>query len=147
MKRILLASIIILVVCCLFFKEDEIRIRVIANSDSDEDIIKKEEIVNFLVFNILKDKIIDEKFLAENYLWIDQELKKEFKDVEVRYENHTFYNKTYNGSVLANGTYKTLLILVGNAKGSNWWSSVFDGKIHYGSEEIEYKWFLDRNGE
>ena len=131
----------------MFFKEDEIRIRVIANSDSDEDISKKEEIVNFLVYNILKDKILDDKYLTENYLWIEQELKKEFKNVEVKYVDHTFYNKTYNGSVLDNGTYKTLLILVGEAKGSNWWSSIYDGKILFGSEEVEYKWFLDRNGE
>jgi hypothetical protein len=136
-----------LVVCFLFFKEDEIRIRVVANSDCNEDVAKKEEIVNFLVYNILKGKNIDDEFLAKNCLWIDQELKKEFKDVEVRYEKHTFYNKTYNGSVLANGTYKTLLVLVGNAEGSNWWSSIFNGKIHPGSEEIEYKWFIDRKGE
>ena len=135
--------LIILVACFLFCEKKEIRIRVIANSNSVSDIREKDEIVNFMVYNILKDKTINDQFLKENYLWIEEELNKVFKEVEVKYENHTFYNKTYNGSVLANGTYKTLLVLVGNGEGTNWWSSIYDGKIQAGSEEVVYEWFFN----
>ena len=128
----------------LFIKKDEIRIRVIANSDSTQDVKEKEEVVSYLLNNVLEGKKIDDKYFSENYLIIESELKKVYPNVKVIYDKHTFYNKTYNGSVLADGTYKTLLVYIGNAEGSNWWSSVFDGEIHSGSEEVSYQWFINR---
>ena len=135
-----------MVVCFLFFKEEEIRIRVVANSDNPVDIKEKEEVVDYLKNHILQDKKIDDEYLSNNYLMIEKELNKVFDNIKVSYENHTFYNKTYNGSVLADGTYKTLLIEIENGSGSNWWSSVYGGKIHDG-EEVNYQWFFQLDGE
>lgn len=144
MKRILFITITLIVVCFLFFQKEEIRIRVIGNSDSENDIKEKEEVVKYLNEFILKDQILTEEYFINNSLMIEEKLNEKFSDIKVSYEKHTFYNKSYNGSVLNDGTYQTLLIRIKEAKGSNWWSSVFDGKIHSGSN-VDYVWFF-KNG-
>ena len=147
MKRLLLL-LILSGVCFLFgFKEEqEIRIRVIANSDSTLDQNFKKEVVAYLKREILDNVELSDEYFKENYKLIETILKSEFDGIEVEYEKHTFKNKTYNDNAIKDGEYKTLLVYIGEAKGSNWWGSIFDGKLNYESDsEVTYEWYFKKN--
>jgi hypothetical protein len=133
-----------LVVCFLFLhKEDEIRIRVLSNSDDPIDILYKDEVVKYLKEEILKGNRLDDKYFEENYKKINLELNEKFDNIKVNYEYHMFENKTYNGNVIKDGKYKTLLIYIGDGSGSNWWGSIYEGVITMDSKKkIKYEWYL-----
>ena len=148
MKKFFLLLLILVGVCFLFsFKEEqEIRIRVIGNSDSIIDQNYKKQVVSFLKSEVLDNVELSDDYLKENYKTIENILNSEFDDIEVKYEKHTFKNKTYNDSAIKDGEYKTLLVYIGEAKGSNWWGSIFDGKLNYESDnEVTYEWYFKKN--
>ena len=148
MKKFFLMLLILVGVCFLFTvkEEKEIRIRVIANSDSVIDQNYKKEIVSFLKTEILTNIELTNEYFEENYKTIEALLVCEFENIEVKYGKHTFKNKTYNDSAIKDGEYKTLLILIGEAKGKNWWGSIFDGKLNYESDnEVTYEWYFKKN--
>ena len=148
MKKFFLLLLILVGVCFLFgFKEEkEIRIRVIGNSDSIIDQNYKKQVVSFLKSEVLGNAELSDEYLLENYKTIEAILNSEFDDIEVKYEKHTFKNKTYNDSAIKDGEYKTLLVYIGEAKGSNWWGSIFDGKLNYESDnEVTYEWYFKKN--
>lgn len=145
MKKIFLLLFGLFVVCFLFFgsKDEEIRIRVISNSDNETDIKYKKEVVNYLKKEILPYIILNDEYLSSNYKNIESVLNENFKNIKVKYEKHTFNNKTYNDSAIKDGVYKTLVIYIGEGKGSNWWGSIFNEKLFYESEdEVVYKWYF-----
>ena len=145
MKSLFLLLLICIGVCFLFPEDEEIRIRVISNSDSEIDIIYKEKVVTFLKDEILLKEKLNDQYFEENYKNIENILNVEFDDIVVKYENHTFVNKTYNGSAVENKEYKTLLILIGDGCGSNWWGSVFDETLQYESDsEVKYEWYFKK---
>lgn len=145
MKSIFLLLFLIFGVCFLFTTNDnsEIRIRVISNSDNEEDLRYKEEVVCYLKEEILPNIELTDDYLKENYKNIEDVLNEEFFGINVLYKKHRFKNKTYNNSAIKDGTFDTLLIYIGQGKGSNWWGSVFDEKLVYDSDvEIEYRWYF-----
>lgn len=145
MKSIFLLLLVIFGVCFLITptESSEIRIRVISNSDSKEDIEYKKEVVEYLKEEVFPYIELEDRYLKENYKNIEEDLSKEFSNIKVEYKKHRFKNKTYNNSAIKDGTFNTLLISIKDAKGSNWWGSVFDSKLVYESEdEIEYKWYF-----
>lgn len=147
MKTILL-FIVSLGVCFFFLNknDDEIRIRVISNSNSESDLKYKDEVVSYLKEEILNDIQLTDHYLENNYKTIEQILNKEFDDISVSYEYHTFKNKTYNDIALENKEYKTLLIYIGHGEGSNWWGSIFDNSLQYEStDEVIYKWYFKKD--
>lgn len=145
MKKFFLLLFLGLLVCFLFIPKEEIRIRVISNSNSEKDILYKEEVVKYLKEEILIDKDLNDIFFEENYQQIEKELNKKFENIVVKYEPHTFVNKTYNGSALENETYQTLLIVIGDGNGDNWWGSIFEGSLNKESDEaITYEWYFKK---
>ena len=136
-------------VCFLFFKKDEeIRVRVISNSDSEIDLLYKEEVVSYLKSDIFPNLELTDESFRENYKAIEEMLNLKFDQITVTYQNHTFNNKTYNGSVLENDSYMTLLICIGNAMGSNWWGSIFASTLQKESSElIKYEWYFKRKSD
>lgn len=133
-------------VCFLFLtpKESEIRVRVISNSDSKDDIFYKENVVNYLKNEIFPYIDLTDKYFKENYKSIEEQLNIEFDNVVVEYEKHNFKNKAYNGNALENGTFNTLLIYIGSGQGSNWWGSIFEGTLkRESSDVVEYKWYFN----
>ena len=145
MKSFFLLLLICLSVCFLLPKNEEIRIRVISNSDSSYDISYKQEVVVFLKEEVFKNVKLTDDYFKKNYESIEEILNHKFEDITVKYEKHTFVNKTYNGSALENGEYKTLLISIGDGLGSNWWGSIFDKTLQYESdEEVKYEWYFDK---
>lgn len=145
MKRVFLLLLCLLGVCFFLFDEKEIRVRVISNSESDIDLKYKEEVVLYLKENILQKGNITQQYLENNVLNIEHELNKKFDNIVCKYEPHTFVNKAYNGNVIENGTYNTLVVYIGEAKGSNWWGTIFEGSLKNESTDIvEYKWYFKR---
>ena len=134
-----------LVVFFILPKTEEIRVRVISNSYEEVDIDFKEEVVEYFKEEILPIIEMTDKYLKENYKKIEEMLEEKFESIKVEYKKHTFTNKTYNGSVVTNGTYKTLLILIENGLGPNWWGSIFDGALQKeGTEEVTYEWYYKK---
>ena len=145
MKRVFLLLLCLLGVCFFLFKEDEIRVRVISNSDNSIDLKYKEEVVMYLKNNILQKAKITDQYLKDNVDNIEYELNLVFDNIVCRYEPHTFVNKAYNGNVIKNGTYNTLLVYIGEANGSNWWGTIFEGSLKNESTEmVEYEWYFKR---
>ena len=139
-------------------KEKVIRFHVLANSDSKEDqdlkLKVRDEVINFVSPSLensksieqsrkillgLKDEIIE---LAENLI------KKEGYDysVDVELEMTNFPVKTYGNITLPQGEYEAFRVLIGEAKGENWWCVMFPplcfidmtkGQISYEKSEKE----------
>lgn len=122
---------------------EEVRIRVISNSNNPSDVIYKEEVVKYLKEEILIGKELNKSFLKDNQFSIEQKLNEVFDDVKVYFKKHTFKDKTYNGSVLKEKAYDTLLIVIGDGMGENWWGSIFDNNLQKEStDEVVYEWYL-----
>lgn len=142
-KWLLIISSILLVVFFFIPKDEEIRIRIISNSNSEKDMLYKSEIVEYFKNDVIPNISLTKEYLANNTIFIEGLLKQKYPDVEVSFESHTFTNKAYNGNAIENGVYDTLVIRIGEAKGENWWASVYGELIQKeGSEVVEYRWWI-----
>ena len=139
--------------------DEAIRIRVIANSNSEYDQEKKQQIreeVQLYMQNILKDaKTTEEartiinnnlnniKSNLDNYLTkIDYN-----KDYTINFGLNYFPEKEYKGIKYKEGLYESLLITLGEGKGKNWWCVLFPPICLLEAEEqetneVEYKSFV-----
>ena len=97
--------------------EEIIRLHVLANSDLEEDqdlkIIVKNEIINLLEKELKESKSKDEtkKNLEKN---LDRITAKAY-----------FPTKVYGDVSLPSGEYDALQVIIGEAKGQNWWCVMF----------------------
>ncbi|MFI3251648.1 MAG: stage II sporulation protein R [bacterium] len=147
MKKVILIICIIVFFCFSLFdsKETQIRIRIIANSDSEVDQNYKREVVYYLYENYdLEFESYDEcdRYLTNEYMNICDDLKSAFNSLEVTYETHNFYNKTYNNIVSNNQEYKTLLIQIGDASGENFWGVLYSDNFVENENTIKYNSYL-----
>ena len=148
MRKLILVGIIFVFAIAVFlnFKEEkEIRVRIIPNSDTSLDLEVKETAKDITVcylktaydeeYNTFIKNINSTKTEFENIL--GKELKRK---VEVEFDNHTLYNKTYNNSAVKNTEEMTLYVIIGEGKGSNWWGTVYPEFLTVnGSEEVKYE--------
>ncbi|MFI3329182.1 MAG: stage II sporulation protein R [bacterium] len=143
---------VIIVICLIVFfylflnkDEEQIRIRVIANSDDSVDQEIKGQVVKYLYSNYNLDFSSIEEcdiYLINNIDAIKEDLVNEFKDIKVTYENHNFYNKTYNNIVSKNENYKTLLIEIREAKGENFWGVLYSNEFIENENTIKYNSYI-----
>ena len=139
--------------------DEAIRIRVIANSNSEYDQEKKSEIrkeVQLYMQNLLKDakNVSDARAIInsnlnnlnkniDNYLTqIDYK-----KDYTINFGLNYFPEKEYKGIKYKEGLYESLLITLGEGKGNNWWCVLFPPICLLEAEEtetnqVEYKSFV-----
>lgn len=130
MKDLLVQELVII-------PNDAIRLRVIANSDSDADQNLKNKITMNLEENIkdiLKSsKNIDEsrQKINENMFNIDQNVKKTLKSenstltYNIEYGQNYFPAKNYKGVVYKEGKYESLVVTLGKGEGKNFWCVLF----------------------
>jgi stage II sporulation protein R len=139
--------------------DNAIRIRVIANSNSDYDQEKKQQIreeVQIYMQDLLKEaktpeearKIINDnlnniKTNIDNYL---TKIKYN-KDYKINFGLNYFPEKEYKGIKYKEGLYESLLITLGEGKGNNWWCVLFPPICLLEAEEqetneVEYKSFV-----
>lgn len=153
-KLIILVLIPILFIANSNKKDDLIRIRVIANSNSEYDQSIKLNISNNIkekLYELLKEeknvdnarKIIRKSIpLIENI--IDDNLDNNY-GYEVNYGMNYFPEKKYKGKTYKEGNYESLLIKLGEGKGDNWWCILFPPICLIEAEEsedIEYSFFI-----
>ncbi|MGI6329428.1 MAG: stage II sporulation protein R [Bacilli bacterium] len=165
MKKTFTISLIIL---SLFFlgktKEEEdfipneaIRLRVIANSNSQHDQrikMKVKDKVQTDVYNLLENvnEITTAKTIIKNNLnYFNNNLTMFLKNEnynlnhKIVYENHFFKNKKEKGINYKEGNYEAVVVTLGKGKGSNWWCILFPPLCLLEAKEssdIEYKFFI-----
>lgn len=146
-KMYVILFIISLVVLggCTYIDSQEERIRIIANSNTSIDQEEKEKLRDALLEIFYYENITD---IKNNIYEINKLLKEKVTishDFTVEYKKVSFPAKVLNNKFIPSGTYKTLLITIGNGKGDNWWSILypeFFGINYDDSDEIEYKSFI-----
>ncbi len=119
------------------YKNKLIRFHVLANSDSDEDqnlkLKVRDELIQYLQPKLQNSKSLKESeniILEEKNNLIDI-CEKVIKDngykytVDVQLGYSKFPAKQYSSVVLPAGEYKSLKVLIGEAKGKNWWCVMF----------------------
>ncbi len=138
---------------------EAIRIRIIANSNSEYDQEKKEELrkdIQVYMQDLLKEsKTITDarKIINKNLDNIDKEVdnyltKIEYdKEYNINFGLNYFPTKEYKGIKYNEGLYESLLITLGEGKGNNWWCVLFPPICLLEAEEtetdeIEYKSFV-----
>lgn len=151
MKKVIF--IIILLFICLLIpnKNDEVRVRIIANSNEQVDINNKYQVREALV-KIFKAYTYDDvnEFLSNNLNLIINDLKKELSSdlfclLKISYEETYFPPKSKNNTFLPSGKYKTLLIEIDEAEGSNWWSVLYPEFFNVDYEdfsEVKFEWYF-----
>lgn len=137
----------------LVIPEDALRIRVIANSNSEYDQLIKNEVkenIQYKLYNLLKDtKGVEEARIVinNNLNYIDEEVNKTLKNnnydlgYKINYGLNYFPSKEYKGVTYEEGYYESLVITLGEGKGDNWWCILFPPLCLLEAEEsddIEY---------
>ncbi len=135
---------------------DSIRLRVISNSNSEFDIISKLNLKDYLenyLFDLIKDaqskEEVDE-IIVNNLDDLNIKVAKflNSNNYKIDYGQNYFPSKVYKGVVYNEGIYDSLVITLGNGKGSNWWCVLFpplclieDNKT---TTDVEYRFFVSR---
>ena len=159
MKKLMIILLIPLLIYSMNInsnKDDMLRIRVIANSNSEHDQQIKNEISNNLkikLYDLLKDennidnarKIINNNIdtLSED---IEKSLVNEDYSYNINYGLNYFPKKEYNGKTYKEGKYESLLVTLGKGEGNNWWCILFPPlclvEAEESEEEVEYDFFF-----
>jgi len=147
-KKFLIIGLIIFLILIIPKESDELRIRVIANSNSIDDQNLKYEVVDILKKEIAKlDKKNLEKEIKNNIHRFDQILNEKIKcEYSIKLTKVYFPPKEKDGKIIRGGKYKTLLVVLGNGKGKNWWSILNPNSSYIFEDEeannIEFRIFL-----
>jgi len=153
----IIAYLLIGVTTSYAIPKENIRIRVIANSNSDYDQeIKykvKDEIQDDL-YNLLKNtKGIDEArvLINSNLDEIDSKVYKVLNNnnypfsYKINYGLNYFPSKEYKGVIYEEGYYESLVITLGEGAGDNWWCVLFPPLCLLEAEEsdeVEYTSYI-----
>ena len=144
-------------VSSLVIPPEALRIRVIANSNSEYDqnvknIVKDN--IQFKLYDLLKDTkgIVEARDVINNNLPnINNEVEKILKDIhyelgyDVKFGFNYFPSKEYKGTIYEEGYYESLVITLGEGNGDNWWCVLFPPFCLLEAEpsdEIEYTSFI-----
>ena len=128
---------------------EEMRVRVIPNSNSKVDLEIKEEVKEITITYLEKqyDKSMT-KFI-QNINSSINELNDMVESYNAKGElvNHQFYLKEYNGNAIKDEEVLTFLVKIDNAVGDNWWCVLFPPLCLMDEEEeqmedVEYKSFI-----
>ena len=115
----------------IFIPKDAIRFRVIANSNSVEDQMKKSIIkdqVEEKVYELIQDgnNVSEVRNLIQNNLDTIEEIIKDYKvPYQISYGNNYFPAKTYQNIIYPAGNYESLVITLGKGTGNNFWCVLF----------------------
>lgn len=119
------------------YKEKLIRFHVLANSDSPRDqelkLKVRDKVIDFMGEKFAGSESMEETraIVHENMEDMKSLALEEIKengrdyDVEIRLEPYQFPTKSYGEFTLPAGEYEAVRILIGQAKGENWWCVMF----------------------
>lgn len=152
-KNLRIIIIIILLIslygCSQKVKEENLdnylRLRIIANSNNEKDQENKILIKNIIweYFNNNYDLNI-ENINNELKNKLDKDL---YENIEIKLTKINYEAKSYQGKFIPAGQYETLLIMIGEGKGKNFWTILYPEFFNVTFEdnnEIEYRsYFYD----
>jgi len=152
-KNLRIIIIIILLIslygCSQKVKEENLdnylRLRIIANSNNEEDQENKILIKNIIweYFNNNYDLNI-ENINNELKNKLDKDL---YENIEIKLKKINYEAKSYQGKFIPAGQYETILIMIGEGKGKNFWTILYPEFFNVTFEdnnEIEYRsYFYD----
>lgn len=133
--------------------KEAIRIRVIANSDSDTDqkvkLQLKEQLETYY-YDLLKDVRGVEKadqIINESLPEVEKMVATttQNNDFTIHYGMNYFPEKEYKGVFYEEGYYESLVVNLGQSKGKNWWCVLFPPLClleNNEMEEVEYRSFV-----
>ena len=171
MKKILLIILVILFVSYLsnvkskelnnniVIPKEAIRLRILANSNKEEDQKVKMKLSIELekeISELLKDTTNVEEariIIKNNIELLDKKINEILKQqnynitYKLTFGNAFFPEKEYKGVIYEKGYYETLLVTLGNGEGNNWWCVLFPPLCLMEAEEsntekVEYKFFV-----
>lgn len=117
----------------VFIPKDSIRFRIVSNSMNEIDLKTKQELKSYIedyVYDIVSDAKSSEeadKLLVNNLEKIGKHINQYLNsnNYKIDYGINYFPRKVYKGVVYEEGMYKSLVITLGDGKGSNWWCVLF----------------------
>lgn len=139
--------------------EESIRIRIIPNSNNVKDQYLKRQVKANLEMDLQED-LKDSKnietsrtIIKDNINKYEQTIEtvlkneKEHQKYAVDYGYHYFPEKIYKGVKYKEGSYESLLVTLGDAKGDNWWCVLFPPicsleEDSQTNEKIEYSFYV-----
>lgn len=164
-KKIIFLVIVVLImyfisnnnVGAIKIPDEAIRIRVVANSNSEYDQTMKLKVSDNIqkeVYTLLKeveDIETARRIIKENIGKLDNSVKttllKNSYDIsyKINFGENYFPEKEFNGIIYDEGYYESLLITLGEGNGDNWWCVLFPPLCLLEAEEsdeVEYKFFV-----
>ncbi len=141
----------------LTIPDEAIRIRVVANSDTDYDQNIKMEVSNNLeeeLYNLLKDtKGIEEarEIVINNLDTISFNVERTLLNnnyalgYDINFGFNHFPEKEFNGVKYEEGEYESILVTIGAGEGCNWWCVLFPPLCLIEAnenDEVKYKSFV-----
>ncbi len=141
----------------LIIPKEAIRMRVLANSNSEYDQKVKMEVSKDLqksMYHLLKNTkgIYQAREVIKNNMGeinntVGATLTRLDYDLgyEINYGKNYFPNKEFHGTTYEEGYYESVLVTLGEGKGDNWWCVLFPPICLLEAEEsdeVEYKFFI-----
>ena len=142
MRKILLIVVIIVFIVSLVEnkKSEEIRVRIIPNSNEFIDLEIKESVKGSIIYylhNIYDESYeIYKKNISNSIVYLEEIIEKQFCECEITFDYHTLYNKTYNDNIVKNEESLVLLIVLGKGKGDNWWGSIYPKYLEVSGDDV-----------
>ena len=111
-------------------QEQDFRIRVIANSNTAQDQLEKELLVKDLKPYFMKVSAatnVDNKQIQVLKREIEAQINKNYPqlDTQVQLGDNLFPPKRKNAVLSPQNMYHSIVVKIGNARGDNWWCSIF----------------------
>ena len=128
--------------------KSSIRFRIIANSDSLKDqnekpMIKEDLVKNIIPEIIASNSIQESRIAIENSIpKINNSLKKYNIKYNIDFGQNYFPSKDLNGISYPSGNYESLVIILGDGIGKNWWCVLYPPLClveNNNSNNIQYK--------
>ena len=115
----------------IIIPSDAIRVRIIANSNSINDLYQKkkikEEIKNDL-YDLVKEansNMEADQNIKNNLNRIKELVGNKINDFTINYGSNYFPKKVYKGVIYPEGNYQSLVITLGKGLGDNWWCVLY----------------------
>ena len=111
-------------------QEIDFRIRVIANSNTAADQLEKEQLVEGLkpyFAQLVNVQTVDNKQVIVLKEQIEEEIKQNYPQLytQVLLGDNLFPPKRHNANFYPQDVYQSVVVKIGDARGDNWWCSIF----------------------
>jgi len=143
LELVVLLIILFFSLCGCTTKNDTLRLRIKASSDSTEDQIHKIE-VKEIVKELLKENLNYKPSILEKK--IKERVDPSFRDtIRVEYTNEIYPAKSYQGRLLPSGSYPSIVVTIGKGEGKNFWTLLYPDFFNISfedSNEVEYRSYI-----